>query len=116
MTRIWVEDMRFFACHGLLPEEARAPQLFSVDVDIWLDSDRAGATGALAATVDYRTVWKTAHDVMTGPREELLERLCWRIAEGLDRRPAARIRVRVRKLAPPLLGPAAEVGAEVVRE
>lgn len=116
MTRIWVKDMRFFTRHGLLPEEARDAQLFSVDVEIWLGSDRAGAEGDLEASVDYRHVWDVAHDVMMGPREGLLERLGHRMAEKLHVPPAQRVVVRVRKLTPPLPGSVAESGAEVIRE
>jgi dihydroneopterin aldolase len=116
MTRIWVSDMRFFTRHGILPEEARDPQLFSVDVEIWLDSDRAGAQGELKASVDYRSVWDVAYDVMMGPREGLLERLGYRMADTLFVPPAKRVLVRVRKLTPPLPGSVAESGAEVIRE
>lgn len=114
--RIWVSDMRFYTCHGLLEAEALDPQLFSVDVEIWLDSDRAATDGKLEASVDYRAVWDTAHAVMMGPREGLLERLAHRMAERLLGPPARRVAVRVRKLEPPLPGAIREAGAEVILE
>ena len=114
--RIFVRDMRFFARHGLLDTEMRVGQLFAVDVEVVLDAPGAAESGSLVDTVDYRRVWEVVHTVMMGAHEDLMERLAYRIAAALLEAPARSVRVQVRKLTPPLGGPTAEVGAEVVLE
>ncbi len=114
--RIFVSDMRFFARHGLLATETQAAQLFSVDIEVLLTGPGAAESGNLGDTVDYRTIWEAARTVMMGAHETLLERLAYRIAAALWQAPAQTVRVQVRKLTPPLGGPAADVGAEVLLE
>lgn len=117
---IHLEDMRFFAGHGVHPSEATTGHWFRVDVSVRLP----GIGGAipmtkpgsdrLEDTLDYEKVYAVASRVMTTPRP-LLETLAREILEcvrqlALD---AVAIRVRVAKLHPPFPGPCGAAAVEM---
>lgn len=90
--------------HGALPEERDRAQPFEVDVDLAADLAVAGASDALADTVDYGSVASAVERVVAGEHHQLLERLATRITDvvlGLDPRIAA-VTVTVAKLRPPV--------------
>jgi dihydroneopterin aldolase len=107
--------MRFQAVHGVLPDERTGPQPFAVDVEVSLDLGPAGRADRLDLSVDYGWIHRETEAVMMGPRRDLLEALAEEIASRLLRPPAVRVRVRVKKLRPPLRDVAGFAAAEVVR-
>ena len=97
-----LRNMRFYAYHGLFPEEAKLGQWFEVDVEIFSDF-RGYAHDGGADAVDYSRVYETTHAVVTGERFGLVEALADRIAEVLQSSlHLKRLRVRVRKPNPPM--------------
>ncbi len=97
-----LRNMRFYAYHGLFPEEAKLGQWFEVDVEIFSDFRGYAHDGATDA-VDYSRVYETTHAVVTGERFGLVEALADRIAEVLQSSlHLKRLRVRVRKPNPPM--------------
>ncbi len=112
---LYLTDLHFMACHGVLDAEQAHPQRFSVDVALALDLDPAGRTDRLAESVDYRWVWSVARDVMLGPPRQLLEALAHDLAARLLVPPVREVRVLVKKLDPPLADVGGFLGAEVTR-
>ena len=103
--RLLLEDIRFFGHHGVSKAEQAVGVWFSVDAELAVDLAPAATSDDLAATVDYGAVARRIVEIGTGGRVNLLERLAGTIAQALLREfPAAEVRVRVRKLAPPLEG------------
>jgi dihydroneopterin aldolase/2-amino-4-hydroxy-6-hydroxymethyldihydropteridine diphosphokinase len=103
--RIELRGLRAVGTHGALPEEHDRAQPFEVDLDIDADLSTAGATDALADTIDYGAVCEAVAAVVTGPHADLLEHLAARIAETVRRVAGARaqaVTVTVRKLRPPV--------------
>jgi dihydroneopterin aldolase len=91
--------------HGALPEEARRPQPFEVDLELLVDLRPAGRTDELAATVDYAELCEAARAVIEGPHALLLEHLAEQVAQrALDvaHGRAQGVVVTVRKLRPPV--------------
>jgi dihydroneopterin aldolase len=91
--------------HGALPEEARRPQPFVVDLELLVDLRPAGRTDELAATVDYAELCEAARAVIEGPHALLLEHLAEQVAQrALDvaHGRAQGVVVTVRKLRPPV--------------
>lgn len=89
---------------------------FSVDVELRLDLAPAAASDDLRATVDYGLVAARIVDVSTKQRVNLLERLASRIAQALlGEFPCEEVRVRVRKLTPPMAGLPGTPGVEIRR-
>jgi dihydroneopterin aldolase len=91
--------------HGALPEEARRPQPFEVDLELLVDLRPAGRTDELAATVDYAELCEAARAVIEGPHALLLEHLAEKVAEralAVAHGRAQGVVVTVRKLRPPV--------------
>jgi dihydroneopterin aldolase len=103
--KLLLDDVRFYGQHGMTREERAVGAWFSVDVELALDLATASVTDEVAATVDYGLVARRIVDIGTGQRVNLIERLAGLIVEALLREfPAREVRVRVKKLTPPLSG------------
>ena len=114
--KLFLEDVRFWARHGLTKEEESVGAWFSVDVELAMDLASAAASDELRATVDYGRVATRIVEIGTGPRVNLLERLAGLMSEAILREfPASQVRLRLRKLTPPggLVG---IPGVEVTRQ
>lgn len=103
MDRVLITGLRESGIHGVLPEERTHAQLFEVDVELSVDLTAAGASDALADTVDYALVADAVSRVVRDESHQLLERLAARIADECraDARVVAVV-VTVRKLEPPM--------------
>lgn len=114
--RLLLEDVRFYAHHGASKAEQAVGIWFSVDAELALDLTPAAVSDELGATVDYGAVARRIVQVGTDGRVNLIERLAAAIAQALLREfPVERVRVRVRKLAPPLEGLVGTPSVELVR-
>ncbi|HET7488623.1 MAG TPA: dihydroneopterin aldolase [Acidimicrobiales bacterium] len=111
-----LRGLRVVGRHGLLPHERDRDQPFEVDLDLHLDLAPAGASDALADTVDYGAVVAATARVVAGPRVDLLETLAQRIADAVlaDARVEA-VTVAVRKLRPPVPADLATAGVRISR-
>lgn len=89
---------------------------FSVDAEMTVDVGPAAASDDLRATVDYGLVAARIVEVCTKQRVNLLERLAVGLASMLlGEFSCEEVRVRVRKLTPPMEGLHATPGVEVTR-
>ena len=114
--KLLLDDVRFYGQHGMTAAEQTIGAWFSVDVELAVDLTAAAVSDDLAATVDYGAVARRIVEIGTRQRVNLLERLAGMIAEALLREfPAREVRVRVRKLTPPLNGLVGTPGVELVR-
>ena len=113
---LFLEDVRFFGRHGITTAEQTIGAWFSVDVEITLDLSAAARTDRLGETIDYGAVARRIVEIGMRDRVNLLERLAGLIADELLRETrAAQVRVRVRKLTPPLEGLTGTPGVELTR-
>ncbi len=116
LDRIELRGLRALGICGVLPEEQDRPQPLEVDLDVVTDLSRAGATDALADTVDYGSLVAQVEAIITGEPVRLLERLAERIAEVVladDR--VAEVEVALRKLRPPVPQQLDTTGVRIVR-
>jgi dihydroneopterin aldolase len=89
---------------------------FSVDAELAVDLAPAAVSDDLAAAVDYGAVARRIVEIGTEGRVNLIERLAGLIAQALLREfPTRQVRVRVRKLTPPLQGLVGTPSVELVR-
>lgn len=89
---------------------------FSVDAELTVDVGPAAASDDVRATVDYGVVAARIVEMGTKQRVNLLERLAVSLASMLlGEFPCEEVRVRVRKLTPPMEGLHATPGVEVTR-
>ena len=111
-----VEDIRFYGHHGVSKAEQTVGVWFSVDAELAVDLSAAAVSDDLGSTVDYGAVARRIVEVGTKERVNLIERLAGLIAQTLLREfPAREVRVRVRKLTPPLQGLVGTPSVELVR-
>jgi 7,8-dihydroneopterin aldolase/epimerase/oxygenase len=83
MERIILEDLAFYAFHGVLDEEARLGQRFHVDLTVWADLAKAVESDRYDDTICYAALVKTIEGVVTGNRFNLIERLAGAIADAV---------------------------------
>jgi dihydroneopterin aldolase len=96
MTTIELAGLDVFGYHGVNEDERRHGQRFLYDVE--LDVGEAGSSDRIEDAVDYREVAACVREVSEGRAFHLLEALAAAVADRLlDRFPAERVRVRVRK-------------------
>ncbi|ADZ70212.1 dihydroneopterin aldolase [Polymorphum gilvum] len=118
MDAIHLEDLVFYAYHGVHDEEARLGQRFHVDLTCWLDLAEASRTDDYALTVCYADLARAVERVVTTSRVRLIERLAGAIAEAVftvDAR-IERLRVRVHKPGAPLPMASGRVSVEIHRD
>ena len=70
------------AVHGVLEKEWNAPQTFTVDLLLWVDTDRAALSDDIADTVSYAEIAEKAHAILVGPSVRLIETLGHKIADA----------------------------------
>jgi dihydroneopterin aldolase len=99
MDEIFLEGMRFYAYHGVNPEERVQGQRFTVDLVIEADARAAGETDDLTKTVNYSKVYEVVRGIVEGEPKKLIETVAEKIAAAvLDQFPLARaVTVTVRK-------------------
>jgi dihydroneopterin aldolase len=81
--RIQVTGIEVLARHGVLEQERIEPQPFLVDLTVFLDLSRAGASDDLVDTVDYGRLAQEAHAVVADESHQLIERVASRVAESV---------------------------------
>jgi 7,8-dihydroneopterin aldolase/epimerase/oxygenase len=114
--KLLLEDVRFYGHHGVSKAEQTVGVWFSVDAELAVDLAAAAVSDDLGATVDYGAVARRIVEIGTEGRVNLIERLAGLIAQALLREfPTREVRVRVRKLTPPLSGLVGTPAVELVR-
>src|SRR3954451_21983275 len=103
---ILLERMRFYAYHGVNPEERALGQRFTVDAVMAVDLRRAGQSDDLADTVSYSAVYKLVRGIVEGEPRNLIEAVAEAIAAAIltGFPPVARVTVTVRKPEVPMKG------------
>jgi len=114
--KLLLEDVRFYGQHGLTRAEQLVGAWFSVDVELAVDLQPAVVSDQVTSTLDYGVIARRIVEIGTKNRVNLIERLAGLIVEALLREfPAREIRVRVRKLTPPLEGLVGTPAVELIR-
>ena len=103
---ILLEGMRFYAYHGVNPEERALGQRFTVDVTLTTDLRRAGQSDELGDTVSYSAVYKAVRRIVEGEPRNLIEAVAEAIATEIlaSFPPVQRVSVTVRKPEVPMKG------------
>lgn len=98
-----LRNMRFFAHHGVLPEENRLGQHFEVDIELFGDFSAAGQSDELDRALDYPKIYTLVEQVVVHQRFKLVEALAEHIALAIGEAFAPiDLTIRVRKPNPPV--------------
>lgn len=83
MDKIIVKDLELFCYHGVNAEEKRDGQLFVFDIEAFLTLSVPCKTDNVDDTVSYAKIIKTVRRVAQSEKNDLLERVCQRVADSL---------------------------------
>ncbi len=118
MDKIILKNMRFFAYHGVLPEEQKNGQEFFIDVEMHTDVKDAGTSDDLHDTIDYSAVYRIVKDITQNNKFKLIEKLACSISGEILSRfgKINRIVVNIRKPQAPIGGELDYAEVEIVRD
>ncbi len=81
LDKICLTGIRCYGYTGALPEEQVLGQWFEVDLTLWLDLSRAGASDRLSDTLNYCTIIEPVKQLVSTAKFTLLERLATAITQ-----------------------------------
>lgn len=112
---IFLKEVRFFARHGVAPQERTVGNEFTVNLRLKVDVSHATETDDVADTVSYADVYEAMKAEMNLP-SRLLEHVCARIVKRLfrDFPPVEEVEIRLSKRNPPMGADVDSAGVEMV--
>ncbi len=118
MSIIALEGMEFYSYHGYYDEEQSFGGKYLVDIYLTTDLDSLmDMSDNLEETINYEQVYAICKEIMT-IKTRLIETVAYRIINrilGLSNS-IQKVRIRVSKLNPPLLGKVARTYVEVEKD
>lgn len=117
--KIYLNNLQFYANHGLLPEETALGQRFNIDAVLYVELTPAGLSDDMHDSVSYADVYTAIQDVVENePPVKLLERLAHKLAVRiLSEYPLVEeLMIRVTKPDPPIRGIYDNVAIEITRD
>lgn len=105
MDKLVLQNMKFYAYHGVYAEETNIGQWYWIDIEISADFSKAADQDILNAAIDYERVYNTCSAVMDTP-SKLIENVAIRLLRALFTtfEQAQHIRIKLSKPEPPLQG------------
>ncbi|RHO75270.1 dihydroneopterin aldolase [Parabacteroides sp. AF48-14] len=104
-TRIELEAMKFYAYHGVMPQERKVGNNFVVNLILTAPLDKAVTSDELEDTINYAAVYAVVKEQMEKP-SKLIEHAAGRILQALKGHfpQLTAIELKLAKLNPPFGG------------
>ncbi len=117
MDKIIIKGFRFFAYHGVNPEETEFGQHFEIDLTASVDLTVPCSTDDIDSTISYAALIKTIRRVGTAQADKLIERLAQRIADAVlaEYPPIQSVTLRLKKPDAPMKADFDYVAVEIER-
>ena len=114
-SKIYLRNMRFYAFHGVLPQEGIVGNDYLVNLVLDYDFSSALKTDDLQGTLNYAEVYQKVREEMAVP-SKLLEHVAGRIAHRLfsDFPEIQKLQLSITKVNPPMGADSDGAGVEVV--
>lgn len=114
-SHIFLENVRFYAYHGVAPQETLVGNEFTISLQLKVDFGRAAETDEVTDTVSYADVYEVLKEEMAVP-SKLLEHVCGRIVRRLfhDFSEIEEVSIRLGKRNPPMGADIDTAGVEMV--
>src|SRR5690625_5141968 len=118
MDKIILHHMQFYGFHGLLPEENKLGQRFNVDVELFLDLQKAGKTDDMMDSIDYGQAYELDRRIDGEDIKKVIEAVAADVAEQFLGQVALleACSVKGSKPGPPNPGHYHSVAVEIYRE
>ena len=109
--------MKFFAYHGVAPEEKSLGQTFEVDIEVSTSLKVAATSDDLTASIDYSVLFTIAKEEMLQHKYDLIETVAQKISSRvLALNGAKATTIRIRKPNAPIDGIFDHVEIQISRE
>jgi len=116
MDNIKLKGMTFYAFHGVSKSERELGQQYEIDLEIFLDTKKAGETDNIDYTINYAKVFDAIESVVQRNSFKLLETVAERISKTLfNNFNVDKLKIKVRKGNPPVKGIIDYVEVEIER-
>lgn len=114
-SHIFLENVRFYAYHGVAPQETLVGNEFIINLSLKVDFGQAATTDEVADTVSYADVYAVLKEEMATP-SKLLEHVCRRIVQRLfhDFQDIEEVSIRLAKRNPPMGADIDAAGVEMI--
>ena len=111
---IILQNLRFHAFHGVMPQERLTGNDYRIDLKINYSLDDAVVTDEVEDTLNYATIYQLTKQEMEKP-SKLVENVAYRIAKSLiDHFPTIKeVYIKVAKCNPPMGADTAGAGVEL---
>ena len=117
MDKVSIDNMKFFAYHGVLPEEKSLGQTFEVDIEVSTSLKDAGDSDDLTVSIDYLALFTIAKEEMLRHRYSLIETVAEKIATRvLSLNGALSTTISIRKPNAPIDGVFNHVQIQIIRD
>jgi dihydroneopterin aldolase len=114
MSKIYLEDVKIYAYHGVLPEENIIGTYYLLNVEIHTDLWKAAESDNLEDTISYADINEIIHNEMK-IKSKLLEHVAGRIISKIHEKfkEISYIRLKITKTSPPMKGEMKGAGIEL---
>jgi len=100
-----IKNMKFYAYHGVTETEKEVGNRFEVDCELKTAANLTSMSDSLDDTVDYSSVYDLVSRIVTENKFNLVETLANKLADDIfEAYNLSRVRIRVRKIKPPMAG------------
>jgi len=105
MSKIFLENVKIYAYHGVLPEENIIGTYYIINVELHTDLWKAAESDDLSDTISYADINQIIHDEMK-IKSKLLEHVAGRIISNIHDQFSQidYIKLKITKTAPPMQG------------
>lgn len=105
MSKIYLEDVRIYAYHGVLPEENIIGTYYILNLEIHTDLWKAAESDDLNDTISYADINDILHQEMQ-IKSKLLEHVAGRIINKINEKfsDVSYVKLKLTKTAPPMKG------------
>jgi dihydroneopterin aldolase len=117
MDKIYINNLSFYAYHGVLEEEQKIGGQFIVDLTLYVDLISACNTDDLSCTINYQKVCELVKAEMDIP-SKLIEHVSGRIVNSLFNvfNTLNAVKIKLTKINPPVQQNLESVSVELYRE
>lgn len=117
MDKILLNNLGFYGYHGVLKEESVLGQKFFIDIELYIDTKKAGLSDNMYDSVSYAEVYEIVKNITQNKRFNLIEALAENIALSVfDKFELIKeIMVRIKKPEAPVNGIYDYFGVEIRR-
>ncbi|MEO6883056.1 MAG: dihydroneopterin aldolase [Bacteroidia bacterium] len=114
MHKIILEEIKIYAFHGCLEEEAKIGGEYLIDVTLDTDFSKAAINDNLSETIDYVAVYEIVKKEMA-QRSKLIEHVAQRISDALKNNFSMLLHaeIKITKVNPPMNGNVSRVSVVV---